>query len=67
MTKDEAISLFGSPAKLARALAISKGAVSQWPDDQIPELRALQIEKIQAARANLEAANSSLTPFKQAS
>jgi predicted GIY-YIG superfamily endonuclease len=30
MTKKEAISIFGSPSKLARALEITPGAVSQW-------------------------------------
>jgi DNA-binding transcriptional regulator YdaS (Cro superfamily) len=33
MTKQQAIAMFGSGAKLARALGITRGAVSQWPDD----------------------------------
>ena len=45
MKKAEAIELAGSKAKLARLLKVSKGAVSQW-GDEIPELRALQLEKI---------------------
>ncbi|EFG9414021.1 helix-turn-helix domain-containing protein [Escherichia coli] len=45
MKKAEAIELAGSKAKLARLLKISKGAVSQW-GEEIPELRALQLEKI---------------------
>ena len=45
MKKAEAIELAGSKAKLARLLKVSKGAVSQW-GVEIPELRALQLEKI---------------------
>lgn len=45
MKKTKAIELAGSKAKLAKLLNVSKGAVSQWGDD-IPELRALQLEKI---------------------
>ncbi|ASD87964.1 Cro/Cl family transcriptional regulator [Salmonella enterica] len=50
MKKTKAIELAGSRAKLARLLKVSKGAVSQWGDD-IPELRALQLEKILAKKA----------------
>ncbi|HCM6306808.1 TPA: helix-turn-helix domain-containing protein [Salmonella enterica subsp. enterica serovar 6,14:y:1,7] len=50
MKKTKAIELTGSRAKLARLLKVSKGAVSQWGDD-IPELRALQLEKILAKKA----------------
>lgn len=32
MTKQDAISIFGSGAALARALGITRGAVSLWPD-----------------------------------
>ncbi|MCS6037351.1 Cro/CI family transcriptional regulator [Klebsiella pneumoniae subsp. pneumoniae] len=45
MKKSKAIELAGSKAKLARLLKVSKGAVSQW-GDEIPELRALQLEKL---------------------
>lgn len=45
MKKTKAIELAGSKAKLARLLNVSKGAVSQW-GNEIPELRALQLEKI---------------------
>ena len=33
LTKEQAIELFGSQAKLAAALEISRQAVSQWPHD----------------------------------
>lgn len=49
MKKVKAIELAGSRAKLARLLKVSKGAVSQWGDD-IPELRALQLEKLLAKK-----------------
>lgn len=45
MKKEDAITLAGGKAKLARLLNVTKGAVSQW-GEQIPELRALQLEKI---------------------
>ncbi|KFC08517.1 hypothetical protein GTGU_01434 [Trabulsiella guamensis ATCC 49490] len=47
MKKTKAIELAGSKANLARLLNVSKGAVSQW-GDEIPELRALQLEKLLA-------------------
>ena len=43
-TKD-AILYFGSKSQLAKYLGLTKGAVSQWPDD-VPELRAYQIERL---------------------
>jgi len=43
-TKD-AITHFGNKAKLAKALNISKSAITQWPDD-VPALRAFQIERL---------------------
>ncbi|MCL1088045.1 Cro/CI family transcriptional regulator [Shewanella profunda] len=43
-TKD-AIKHFGNKAKLAKALNISKSAITQWPDD-VPALRAFQIERL---------------------
>jgi len=45
MQKEAVIDYFGSATNVARALNISKAAVSQW-DDEIPELRSLQLEKI---------------------
>lgn len=45
MKKTEAIKIAGGKAKLARLLNVTKGAVSQW-GDMIPELRALQLEKL---------------------
>ncbi len=43
-TKD-AISYFGNKCSLARALKLSKSAISQWPEN-VPELRAYQIERL---------------------
>jgi DNA-binding transcriptional regulator YdaS (Cro superfamily) len=53
MKKTRAIELAGSKAKLARLLKVSKGAVSQW-GDEIPELRALQLEKLLSANKKLK-------------
>ncbi len=44
LSKQFAIRLFGSQAKLAKALDISRAAVAQWPDDEpIPEKQAMRI------------------------
>jgi hypothetical protein len=45
MTLEEAREYFGNYAKLADALDISKGAISQW-DGVIPESRQLQLHKL---------------------
>lgn len=45
MTRSEAISYYGSQAKLAAALGIKRQAVNQWPD-KIPIGRAYQLEVI---------------------
>ncbi|HFS8091011.1 Cro/CI family transcriptional regulator [Enterobacter hormaechei] len=54
MKKTRAIELAGSKAKLARLLKVSKGAVSQW-GDEIPELRALQLEKLLSTNKKTQA------------
>lgn len=33
MTKKQAIDLFGSGAELGRAVGLSRGRISQWPDE----------------------------------
>ena len=45
MKTTDAIEYFGTQAKLAKALNITKGAVSQWGDN-VPAHRALQLEKL---------------------
>mgnify|MGYP003691499057 CR=1 FL=1 len=45
MLKEDAVRHFGGVTKLAEALGLSKGAVSQWGEN-IPMLRAYQIERI---------------------
>lgn len=43
MTKSQAIAHFGSAANLARALGVSRSAITHWPE-QIPLGRQYQIE-----------------------
>lgn len=58
MRKSEALSHFGGPEAdpasrvmaMAEALGITRTAIYMWDEEGIPELRALQIEKIVAAR-----------------
>lgn len=45
MLKTDVIRYFGSATKTARALGISKSAVSHWPEI-VPAIRALQIAYI---------------------
>jgi len=45
MRKQEALDFFGNQSKLAASLGVTRQAVSQWGDD-IPGLRALQIEEV---------------------
>ena len=46
MNKLDAIKYFGSKSNLAKALSISPASVSGWKEEQIPELRARQLEEI---------------------
>lgn len=50
MTKDEAIALFGSRAEMARALGVTRQAVSKWDKDKLPPLRVYQIKELQAKK-----------------
>lgn len=45
MKKKDVINHFGGVVETAKALGIKSQSVSGWPDD-VPELRAFQIEKI---------------------
>lgn len=45
MTKTEAIEHFGSAANVARALQLSRAAISSWPEE-VPLLRQMQLEKL---------------------
>lgn len=48
MTKDEAVALYGSQDKLAKALGIRREAVVQWTS--VPPLRQLQLEMLTLGR-----------------
>jgi DNA-binding transcriptional regulator YdaS (Cro superfamily) len=52
MTKDEAISFFGSASELARRLDIERSAISQWTE--IPEGRQYQIEVLTEGKLRAE-------------
>lgn len=45
MTIDDAREYFGTYSAIAKALGISKGAVTQW-DGEIPEVRQLELHKL---------------------
>ncbi|HEV7164667.1 MAG TPA: Cro/CI family transcriptional regulator [Gammaproteobacteria bacterium] len=46
LSKKEAIALFSSAKELAKALGISKSAVSQWSDGPIPDNHDLRIRYV---------------------
>ena len=45
MQKNEVLEFFGNANKAAKALGISRAAISQW-GDEVPELRAFQIQQL---------------------
>lgn len=49
MTKQEAIQAFGSGAALARALGLTRGAISQWP----PQLDQTRADRVSGAALRL--------------
>ncbi|MFT6586057.1 MAG: DNA-binding transcriptional regulator YdaS (Cro superfamily) [Cognaticolwellia sp.] len=52
---------FGSKTNTGKALGISKAAISQWGEN-VPQLRAYQIEKITGGELKCD---PSFTPFKE--
>ncbi|WP_028863875.1 Cro/CI family transcriptional regulator [Psychromonas aquimarina] len=53
MKKNDVISHFGTVTKAAEALGLTKSAISQWPDE-IPKLRAFEIERLTDGKLNAE-------------
>lgn len=51
LSKQSAIKMFGSQAKLAKALGISRAAVAQW-GETVPEFQALRIRFVLKPRVN---------------
>lgn len=49
MKKTDVIKHFGGVVQTAKALGIKSQSVSGWPDE-VPELRAFQIEKITSGK-----------------
>jgi len=45
MKKSDVISYFGTITEAAKALGLTKSAISQWPAE-IPKLRAFEIERL---------------------
>ncbi len=45
MTKTEAIEHFGNASAVAKALGLSRAAISGW-GDEVPLLRQMQIERL---------------------
>jgi transcriptional repressor of cell division inhibition gene dicB len=55
MLKSDVIKHFGGQGATARALGITKGAVSQWPDI-VPRGSAYQVEVITAGKLRVDPA-----------
>ena len=59
MTKQEAIRLFGTGTKLARAIGVTPQAIYQWPDELTPVLN----DRVMAAMMRqVQAQDNKLTP-----
>lgn len=61
----DVIAYFKTKSKVAQALGLSKSALSQWGDD-VPELRAYQIEKITDGRLKAKDLNRPKAAANQA-
>jgi hypothetical protein len=59
MTKEDAVSAFGTQMALAKALGITQGTIAGW--DKVPVLRQLQIEALTDGRLK---ADPECEPFK---
>jgi DNA-binding transcriptional regulator YdaS (Cro superfamily) len=53
MKKSDVVAYFGSQRKVANRLGISHVAVSRW-DEEIPELRARQLEELTGGKLKRE-------------
>lgn len=62
MTLQEAKDYFGNYAKLAAALKISKGAISQWTGE-IPEARQLELHRL--TKGKLKADPAILSKYRE--
>lgn len=56
MNKADVVAYFGNQTKVAEALGISHVAVSRWKDE-IPLLRAYQIEELTKGKLKVEPAH----------
>ena len=65
MKKNTAINYFGSNRKVAQALNISDAAITAW-GEQIPELRARQLEEITQGALKFDRSPISSSPTEWA-
>lgn len=61
MLTADAIAHFGSKAKLARALNISKQSISQW-GDEVPLLRQFQLKELTKGKLRMSAQYKDFPP-----
>lgn len=54
MDIEKVIEHFGGPQETCLALGVTKGAISQWRTDGVPELRQFQIEALTGGRFKAE-------------
>ena len=62
MTLDQARDYFGNYSKLAKALGISRGAITQW-SGKIPEPRQVDLHRI--TKGQLKADSSILAKYRE--
>jgi transcriptional repressor of cell division inhibition gene dicB len=61
MNIDKVLDHFGGTAEACQALGVTKGAISQWRKDGIPELRQFQIETLTKGKFKAERVNKETT------
>lgn len=54
MDIEEVVKFFGGTVETCGALDVTKGAISQWRQDGIPELRQFQIEALTKGKFKAE-------------
>jgi hypothetical protein len=63
LTKQQAIAIFGDGVRLAEALGLTKGAISQWPDDLDQKRTAMVIGA--AVQLGKAVPDGFIAPFEQ--
>ena len=67
MRKAAVVSHFGSQVEVARALGITKSAVSQWAPERIPFKQAMKVHSLTHGQVPIDMADYGLPTFQSRS